>query len=252
MVSKKVHYGRTARAAAFEAEAPRKIAPKKKITVPAPKGNLSASSQGSSPKNLSEILKAKAAKALKPKVIPILEGYPSPELKLPRKVVENKNHDAIRRLLYADLKKIWIGGALMLPHVSLTLDLERALTKTRDFWQLERGLEKITEVLRAETKGLKALQEKQGTGASLRASRLLLVSNDGTERFYRICERLMKEHGDRVLFLGLDVDSSRLAEKVVRSEKAVKAILVSDKNSVSLVLNALAASPADGMNSANE
>lgn len=243
MTSGKVHYGRTARAAAaFEASTPRKIAPKKKITVPTPKRTLSAKTTLSAPKNISELLKVKAAKALEPKVIPIVEGHALPELKLPRKVMENKNHDAIRSLLYSDLRKIWIGGSLLLPHVTLTEDLEKALAKTRDFWQLERGLEKITEVLRAETKGLKALQDKQGTGASLRASRLLLVSNDGTERFYRICEKLMKEHGERVLFLGLDVNSARLAEKIVRSETAVKAILVSDKNSVSLVLNALAKS----------
>jgi hypothetical protein len=197
------------------------------------------------PTNISELLIAKAKKKSEPKEIKILEGKELPRLKLPRKVTEHAAHDQILQTIYSDLRKIWLGGELLLPHLTLTPSLEKALAKTRDFWQLEQGLENITERLRAEQKGLKALQEKEGSGSSLRASRLLLVSNDGTPRFYRICEKLMKEHGDRVLFLGLDVTAERLATNIVRSEKAVKAILVSDKNSVSWVLSALAISATD-------
>jgi hypothetical protein len=138
-----------------------------------------------------------------------------------------------------DLRPLWANSELNVSHIPLHADLEKTLIRTLGFKQIERGLEHITQVLNQEQKGLVALQKKQNREPSYRVSRLLLVANDGSERFYRDCEKIIHQQGDRVLLIRIDVPSTRLAQNLLGPDQVLKILLVSDKDAVSNVLFSL-------------
>lgn len=161
-------------------------------------------------------------------------------LKLPRPVETDPRREAIERALTADERPIWSGGAIRVPHVAWTGALEEALRTALVADQLDRGLEHIEQRLIREAKGLQAARDKQGTAAANRLSRILVMADDGAERFYRQCEQLLRHHGDRLVGLHVGVPSKRLSEKLFGADELVKAVLVSDRDAVVNVLFALA------------
>lgn len=160
-------------------------------------------------------------------------------LKLPRKIEAHPQHETLKELLAQNQRLLWESGTVQVPVIRFNAALEKTLAQALAFQQLERGLERIEQVLNSEKKGLVALQEKQGTPPANRVSRILLITNDGAERFYRACESTLLHHQDRVLGLWLDTDSSQLGFKLFGPEKPVKALLVSDKEAVVHVLLSL-------------
>jgi hypothetical protein len=159
--------------------------------------------------------------------------------KLPRKIETLPEHEALKKLLTQDRQLLWEKGTVEVSAVHWSTALEQTLVKAVSFKQIERGLERIEQVLDNEKKGLVALQKKQGTPLANRVSRILLIANDGAERFYRACESTLLHHQDRVMGLLLDVDSAELGRGLFGPEKPVKAILVSDKEAAVHVLLSL-------------
>lgn len=162
-------------------------------------------------------------------------------LKLPRQVETDPKREAIEKLLASDQRTLWSEGALKVPYVPFSPAFEQALVWVLRSRQVERGLENIEMVLEKEGKGLAALRVRQGTEVSNRISRLLVIADDGSERFFRQCEGILMHHGDRVLGLRVGVPSTRFSEKMFGADKLVKVLLVSEKDAVSRVLLALAA-----------
>lgn len=160
-------------------------------------------------------------------------------LKLPRKLVAHPQHDALEKLLTQDRRPLWENGTIQVVNVEFTPALEDILLKAQQFRQLVHGLERIDQILSSEQKGLLALHEKQGTAPVNRVSRVLLISNDGAERFYRACESTLLHHGDRVLGLYVNADSARMGHKLFGPARSVKALLVSDREAVTHVLLSL-------------
>ena len=72
-----------------------------------------------------------------------------------------------------------------------------------------------------------------------RVSRLLMVTNDGSPRFYRELEFLHKKHGTRVMICRLDIGSVLMGNILGLKDKQVKAVLLNRKNSVVNVLKSL-------------
>jgi hypothetical protein len=162
------------------------------------------------------------------------------DLKLTRAVETDPRKKSIDTLLKRDCRPLWEKSTLLVPHVPLTHSLGTCLRTLLIRRQLERGLEHIDRILYNEQKGLLALQEKQATPPSLRVSRLFLVSNDGSERFYRACEKTVLQHRERVLFLCIDEPSSKLTQLFMNEkDMTLKALLVSDRDAVSGVLFSL-------------
>lgn len=157
-------------------------------------------------------------------------------LKLPRPVEADRRRDEILRLLSSGRKKLWAGGSLEIPHLALNDAMAAALVNAHRDRHLEPGLENIERVLENETRGLALARRKQGAAPSERISRLLVLASDGSERFFRQCESLLRRHGDRVLGLRLDLPSGSLSERVYGAQKEVKALLVTDRDAVSRVL----------------
>ena len=169
----------------------------------------------------------------------LLKPHSLPTLKLPRKIEADPRHQAVEQFLLNNRQPLWEKGTLLVPHLAFSPSLETALIRALDFNHLERGLEHIEETLEREKKGLVALREKQGTSPVNRVSRLLIIANDGTERFYRACETTLLHHSDRLLCLHVDASSTRLAENIFGTDKVLKALLVSDRDVVTHVLFSL-------------
>lgn len=161
-------------------------------------------------------------------------------LKLPRAVEEDSRHAEIVAVLKKDERPLWGQSTLAVPHIPLIASFETCLKELLHRRQLERGLEHIDKLLSNEQKGLSAIQEKKGTPASRRVSRLLIIAHDGSERFYRDCEKTLLRNSERLLLLHVNEPSSRLAEGLLGlPDKPLKALLVSDRDAVSLVLFSL-------------
>ncbi len=175
-------------------------------------------------------------------VLPAPVGVPSLiELKLPRAVEADPRKSQIDTILKREPKKLWDKSSITVPQISLSAKFESCLRAMVGRKQVERGLERIDQLLTSEQKGLLALQQKQASTPSHRVSRLLIIANDGSERFYRACEKTLFQHKERLILVYLNEPSSRLAQIFI-GEKAntLKAILVSDRDAVSAALFSLA------------
>lgn len=160
--------------------------------------------------------------------------------KLPRALETDPHRDAIERALSHDLKPLWGEGTAKVAHLPLTPALAAALAYAGKADHLARGLEKAEQTLVREAKGLQAARDKDGSAPADRISRLLVLANDGAERFYRDAEQLLRHHADRLVVLRLDATSAELGAQVFGEGKVAKALLVADKDAVGRVLVALA------------
>jgi hypothetical protein len=162
-----------------------------------------------------------------------------PPLKWPRSMETDPRLDALATLLSKDCFPLWERGSLAVPHLPVTEELEKTLLTLQGRRQLERGLEQITSMLAAEKKGLDALNAKQGSSGAGRISRLLLIADGGSERFYRDCEKLFFEHSDRLAGLRLVTSKSPLIEKLYGTDAMAKVLLISHRDAVAAALWAL-------------
>ena len=121
------------------------------------------------------------------------------------------------------------------PVLPLSHELVAALGAARGAGQLALGLEGAADALANEARGL---ARRPGGEGNARVSRLLLVSDDGAERFYRQVERLAAEHAPRLLVLVLAGDALGLGRAAADRETPVKAVLVRHKDAVAALLRA--------------
>lgn len=161
-------------------------------------------------------------------------------LKLPRSLEADTRAAVIQARLSKNLKRLWSEGRLEVPTLELNSGLEKALSVSRRAGQLRGGLENIESCLRREQQGLIALKQRQLAQDAGRVSRLLLMSSDGSERFYRRCEDLLTTHADRVLGIRLNIASQTLGQKFFGKDAQVKVVLLSHKDFVIRALEALA------------
>ena len=158
---------------------------------------------------------------------------------LPREIVADPGHEAIRARLGAVARPLWSGGRVPAPVLPLRPALATALGAAHRDGHLVLGLERAGEVLAAETRGLALLAQRAGTAAAARVSRLLLVSGDGAERLYRHGERLVIAHAPRVLVVMLSTDAATLGRTTTGREAPVKVVLAQRKHTVAALLRAL-------------
>jgi hypothetical protein len=125
---------------------------------------------------------------------------------------------------------------------SVETALRSALTAVR----VVRGLDTAKKVLAAEEHGLQLAEEKSGARRGARVSRLLLVTDDGSDGFYRQVENLLKRHGPRILALRLDVDAARFGAALFGKENQTRLVMISHKEAVAAVLLGLAGTTGNG------
>jgi hypothetical protein len=160
-------------------------------------------------------------------------------LRLPKSIENDPTGPALHAALRAQTRPLWVGGALLVPSARWNAGVEQALGAAQAGGGLVRGLEQIETTLGRQARGLSLAEERSGTPRGARVSRLLLLSGDGSERFYRNAERLISASGPRLLAIRMDVDSARFAAAVHESSGVVRALLIDHKELVSSVLRAL-------------
>ena len=161
-------------------------------------------------------------------------------LKLPKDVVADLRHDAVRNLLTTNTRPLWDDGNIHVPTFPLCLELATECQQAIALGVAFQGLETIVKVLASEQKGLDALLVKSpDRPQQSRVSRLLLVANDGSKRFYRDCDSLLTKYAQRLLGCRLDVTGEVFGTALAGYPKLVRAVLVVDKRAVARALLAL-------------
>jgi hypothetical protein len=126
--------------------------------------------------------------------------------------------------------------------------LRSALFEIRRARWLVRGLEEAAKTLAAQQEGLKHAPAAQVEAGKRRISRLLVLSNDGADRFYREVEKLCAAHPARLEAVVLECDEVELGEASFGPGRAARAVLLDHKEAVVHFLETLdvghAASPA--------
>ena len=165
-------------------------------------------------------------------------------LRLPTQVEADPRGEALRAGLLANRRLLWSSGSTRVPVAQLTPELARSLRSAFSAGRLTRGLERASDALAAEAKGLRLVDERAakqgGPTRGERVSRLLLLSNDGAERFYRHVESLLRRTGPRALALQLDVSASELGAAALGGDASVRLLLVSHREAVANTLLSLA------------
>jgi hypothetical protein len=161
-------------------------------------------------------------------------------LQLPKLVeADPRGKDLLDRLT-ALARPLWPGGKIMVPAVSFKPSAAEALRFANSAGRVVRSLEGAESKLAAESRGLGLADQKSGASRGERVSRLLVLADDGAERFYRKVEKLLRQHGPRVLALRLDVNAETLGQTIFVPGHRVLLLLLDHKDAVSAMLLALA------------
>jgi len=128
-----------------------------------------------------------------------------------------------------------------LARVAASKALLDQLAAARRARRLHRGLEGAATVLGSEEAGLRLAAATRSGDAGVRISRLLLVSADGSARFYRQVVALRQQYASRLEALMLDCDDLRLGEAIYGQGRRARAVLSSHKEVVAELLSTIEA-----------
>jgi len=160
-------------------------------------------------------------------------------LRLPKLVEADPRGQEILPILLAHARLLWSDGKIQVPMVAFSPALAEALGTAHRAGQLVRSLEGAERRLSAEGRGLGLADQQSGVLRGARVSRLLVLADDGTERFYRQVEKLLRQQGPRVLALRLDVKAETLGQMLFGPGRRAVLLLLDHKEAVSAVLLAL-------------
>jgi hypothetical protein len=155
-------------------------------------------------------------------------------MKLPKQLGKEKVDSDVRAVLAKESIELCSDSIIYIPVLKLTPELGKQIFHAKFLGELIIGYSDVEKALENELYGLQNVNNK-----SDRVSRLLIVTNDGSPRFYRQLEFLHKKQGGRVLICRLDVDSLLMGNILELKDKPVKAVLLTRKASVVNVLKSL-------------
>ncbi len=156
--------------------------------------------------------------------------------RLPRMVESDPRGQQLLHLLTTQTRPLWQGSELEAPVVTLNPELAAGLKNARSAGRIVRSLENAESILNAEARGLSLVDRRSESPRGVRISRLLLLADDGAERFYRQVESLLRRHGHRVMAVRLDVNADALGELLYGSGHFVKLVMLNHKKAVCSVL----------------
>ena len=165
------------------------------------------------------------------------------DLRLPKLVEADPRGQELLHVLTAHARLLWPGGKIQVPMVAFSPALAKALRTAHRAGQLVRSLEGAERRLAAEDRGLGLVDQQSGVLRGARVSRLLVLADDGAERFYRQVEKLLRQQGPRVLALRLDIKAETLGQMLFGPGRRAVLLLLDHKEAVSAVLLALVESP---------
>lgn len=158
---------------------------------------------------------------------------------LPKKLEGREEGRKIPGILNSHLKPVKPGNDYMLPSFSCSESIMNTLNSARRTGRLIRGFEDAEKKLSAERKGIACVDKKTGTHRKDRVSRVVVVANDGSERFYRQLIKLVEQNRPRVLAIHLDVTSFELGQGLFGPGKRSLFLLINHKDAVINLLTSL-------------
>jgi len=153
---------------------------------------------------------------------------------LPKQLAKEHIESDVREALQRESIELCVGSKISIPVLELTPELRAEIFYAKALGEVTIGYDSIEKRLLHELRGLQKV-DNQGE----RVSRLLIVTNDGSPRFYRELEFLHKKQGGRVMICRLDVNSAIMGGILGLEETPVKAALLNRKTSVVQVLKSL-------------
>ena len=161
-------------------------------------------------------------------------------LRLPKSVESDPRGPQLLRNLTTHTRPLRQGSEIGIPVAGMTPVLAEALRSAYSAGQVVRSLENAERKLAAEERGLQMADRQAGVPRGVRVSRLLLLANDGSERFYRQIEALLRRHGPRVLAVRLEIDEQGLGELLFGPGRVARLLMLEHKQAVGSVLLAMA------------
>ena len=161
-------------------------------------------------------------------------------LRMPRVVESDLRGERLLHLLTTQTRPLWKESELEVFVTTLSPELTAALHNALNAGQVVRSLENAERTLDAEKRGLSLVDQRSDIPQGVRISRLLLLSDDGAERFYRQVERLLRRHGHRVLAVRLEADANTLGETLFGPNHLVRLLMLNHKKAVSEALLSIA------------
>ncbi len=155
-------------------------------------------------------------------------------MELPKQLKKERVESDVRAVLEKERIELCSDSKINIPLLKLNPELRKHVFYAKCLDELIIGYEGIEKALANELHGLQKVNNQ-----SDRVSRLLIVTNDGSPRFYRELEFLHKKHGTRVMICRLDIGSVLMGNILGLKDKQVKAVLLNRKNSVVNVLKSL-------------
>lgn len=157
----------------------------------------------------------------------------------PRALLEVGRGEALARWWRSSQARAQSAGEPPIPRCAPSAPLLEVLAGARRARQLQRGLEGAEAALDSEEAGLRRAAATRPGEAGRRISRLLVVSADGSPRFYRGIERLCERHGTRLEAVLLECDALELGESVFGAGRRAQAVLLTHKEAVARFLATL-------------
>jgi len=160
-------------------------------------------------------------------------------IRLPKLVESDPRGAALLESLVKAAKPIRADSAIFVSSARFA-GLEGALQSAHSAGRVVRGLETADRTLAAEERGLRLVDESSGVKRGARVSRLLLLADDGSDGFYKQVEKVLTQHGPRVLAIRLDVDAAGLGAPLFGPDKTTRLLMIQHKEAVAEVLFAVA------------
>ncbi|MDY0042767.1 MAG: hypothetical protein RBS57_20845 [Desulforhabdus sp.] len=161
-------------------------------------------------------------------------------LLLPKGVASDPRGPQLLRNLTTNIRPLWRESEIGIPAAKLNPELTQALRNARIAGHVIRGLEDAERTLAAEKRGIRMADRQSGVTRGVRVSRLLILANDGTERFYRNVEAILGRYGSRVLAVLLEVDARGLGGLLFGPDRIARLVMLQHKQAVASVLLAMA------------
>jgi len=158
---------------------------------------------------------------------------------LPRQFCAAHDAEAFAATFATRAEPLWAGGEPRAPRLALYPALEAALQAARVARRVVRGLEQTRTALAAQQRGLAAVDDRTGRPRRARVSRLLVLADDGADRFYRQVDQLLTQHAPRVIAVRLAVDEVTLGQRFFGPQQAARLLMVDHKDAVAKTLEAI-------------
>jgi hypothetical protein len=161
------------------------------------------------------------------------------EIRFPKAVEKSDKFEDIKRYVTENQKKIWQKARTRAVFVPAEEKLLKLFQLEHKRGRLIRGFELVERTLVAQLEGIKNVDARTGVTRGKRLSRLVVVSNDGSERYYRKIDKLAEQFEAIVLVLRIDLDSASLGEMFFGPGKIAKVFMLDHKESLANALEAM-------------